>query len=238
MNALAFPMPRSGLISGRETKPGVGPAATEGGLRMLRFLLGLAVSSGLVASALAQAPTASAAKPAVATFAGGCFWCVEADFDKVDGVISTTSGYIGGKTVNPTYQQVVSGSTGHAEAVEIAYDPAKVSFAKLLEVFWRNIDPLVKDRQFCDSGSQYRSAIFFHGEEQRKLAEDSKTKVAAKFSPRRVYTEIVPAGTFYKAEDYHQDYYTKNPLRYKFYRLNCGRDNRLEELWGKSDKSS
>jgi peptide-methionine (S)-S-oxide reductase len=163
---------------------------------------------------------------------------VESDFDKVDGVISTTSGYIGGKTANPTYQQVVAGSTGHAEAVEIVFDPAKVSFAKLLDVFWRNIDPLVKDRQFCDSGDQYRSAIFFHGEEQQKLAEETKQKVAAKFAPRKVYTEIVAAGTFYKAEEYHQDYYQKNPLRYKFYRLNCGRDQRLQELWGKSDKSS
>jgi peptide-methionine (S)-S-oxide reductase len=203
---------------------------------MLRILFGLAISLGLVASAVAQAPAAP--KQAVATFAGGCFWCVEADFDKVDGVIGTTSGYIGGKTANPTYEQVVSGTTGHAEAVEIAYDPAKVSFAKLLDVFWRNIDPLVKDRQFCDSGSQYRSAIFFHGEEQQRLAEESKKKVAVRFAPRQIYTQIAAAGPFYKAEDYHQDYYKKNPLRYKFYRLNCGRDNRLEELWGKSDKSS
>jgi peptide-methionine (S)-S-oxide reductase len=205
---------------------------------MLRILLGLTVSCALAAGATAQAPATATPKPAVATFAGGCFWCVEADFDKVDGVISTTSGYIGGKTANPTYQQVVSGSTGHAEAVEIAYDPSKVTFAKLLDVFWRNIDPLAKDRQFCDSGTQYRSAIYFHGEEQHKLSEESKKKVAARFTPRQVYTEIVPAGTFYKAEEYHQDYYKKNPVRYKFYRLNCGRDHRLEELWGKSDKSS
>jgi peptide-methionine (S)-S-oxide reductase len=200
---------------------------------MLRLLLGLAVSIAAIDAAFSQAPP-----QATATFAGGCFWCVEADFDKVDGVLSTTSGYIGGKSANPTYQQVVTGTTGHAEAVEIVYDPSKVSYAKLLDVFWRNIDPLAKDRQFCDSGSQYRSAIFFHGEEQRKLAEESKAKVAGRFSPRQIYTEIVAAGPFYKAEDYHQDYYQKNPLRYKFYRLNCGRDHRLEELWGKSDKSS
>jgi peptide-methionine (S)-S-oxide reductase len=209
-----------------------------GGKRMLRILLGLSASIGLVAAVAAQAPAPATPKTALATFAGGCFWCVEADFDKVDGVISTTSGYIGGKTTNPTYQQVISGSTGHAEAVEIVFDPAKVTFAKLLDVFWRNIDPLVKDRQFCDSGSQYRSAVFFHGEEQQRLAEESKKKVAAKFAPRVIYTEVVPAGMFYKAEDYHQDYYQKNPLRYKFYRLNCGRDHRLEELWGKNAKSS
>lgn len=188
-------------------------------------------------TALAQ-PQASSGPHAVATFAGGCFWCVEADFDKVAGVISTTSGYTGGKIANPTYSQVSSGGTGHAEAVEIAYDPSKVSYQKLLDVFWHNHDPLAKDRQFCDRGDQYRAAIFYHDEEQRKLAEASKLAVQAKFAPRVVQTEIVKAGLFYQAEGYHQDYYEKNPIRYKFYRYNCGRDQRLEELWGKSEKSS
>jgi peptide-methionine (S)-S-oxide reductase len=171
------------------------------------------------------------AKGAVATFAGGCFWCVEADFDKVAGVLSTTSGYIGGRTANPSYEQVVRGDTGHAEAVEIAFDAGKVSYQQLLDVFWRNIDPLAKDRQFCDGGNQYRSAIFYHDDEQRRLAEASKAKVAARFK-QPIHTQIAAAGTFYKAEDYHQDYYRKNPLRYNFYRSSCGRDARLEELWG------
>jgi peptide-methionine (S)-S-oxide reductase len=173
-------------------------------------------------------------KTATATFAGGCFWCVEADFDKVEGVISTTSGYIGGRTANPTYDDVSRGGTGHAEAVEIVYDPAKVSFQKLLDVFWRNIDPLVKDRQFCDRGDQYRTAIFYHDDEQKRAADTSKTAVQARFK-QPIETQIVAAGPFTKAEDYHQDYYVKNPVRYKFYRFNCGRDARLEELWGKQD---
>jgi peptide-methionine (S)-S-oxide reductase len=202
---------------------------------MQRWLAGLALT--LLAWTLA-APVAAAEERAVATFAGGCFWCVEADFDKVAGVITTISGYTGGKVVNPTYHQVSAGGTGHAEAVEIVYDPTKVSYQKLLEVFWHNHDPLAKDRQFCDRGDQYRPAIFYHNEEQRKLAEESRKAVQAKFAPRLVQTEIVPAGQFYKAEDYHQDYHTKNPIRYKFYRYNCGRDQRLEELWGKADKSS
>jgi peptide-methionine (S)-S-oxide reductase len=191
----------------------------------------------ILAAFLATTGVASA-ETALATFAGGCFWCVESDFDKVPGVVSTTSGYTGGKVDQPTYNQVSAGGTGHAEAVEIAYDPAKVSYQKLLDVFWHNHDPLAKDRQFCDSGDQYRPAIFYHDEEQRKLAEASKKAVQEKFAPRVVQTEIVQAGPFFKAEDYHQDYYAKNPVRYKFYRYNCGRDQRLEELWGKPDKSS
>jgi peptide-methionine (S)-S-oxide reductase len=176
-------------------------------------------------------------KTAKAIFAGGCFWCVEADFDKVPGVISTTSGYINGTVKNPSYKQVSAGGTGHAEAVEIVYDPAKVSYAKLLDVFWRNIDPLVKDKQFCDTGDQYRTGIFYLDDEQKKLAEETKKKVAAKFAPRLVYTEITRADTFYPAEDYHQDYYKKNEARYNFYRWNCGRDQRLEQLWGKKESS-
>jgi peptide-methionine (S)-S-oxide reductase len=193
----------------------------------------------LAACLIAAAVTGTAAqdKTAKAIFAGGCFWCVEADFDKVPGVISTTSGYINGTVKNPSYKQVSAGGTGHAEAVEIVYDPAKVSYAKLLDVFWRNIDPLVKDKQFCDTGDQYRTGIFYLDEEQKKLAEETKKKVAAKFAPRVVYTEITKADTFYPAEDYHQDYYKKNEARYNFYRWNCGRDQRLEQLWGKKESS-
>ena len=205
---------------------------------MRTFCLAAVLAAAVTGAALAQ-PAEPAAQPrAVATFAGGCFWCVEADFDKVPGVISTTSGYTGGKVDKPNYNQVSAGGTGHTEAVEIAFDPAKVSYQKLLDVFWRNHDPLAKDRQFCDRGDQYRPAIFHHDEEQRKLAEASKQAVQQKFAPRVVQTEIVKAGAFFKAEDYHQDYYEKNPVRYKFYRYNCGRDQRLEELWGKPDKNS
>jgi peptide-methionine (S)-S-oxide reductase len=157
---------------------------------------------------------------------------MEPPYDKVPGVISTTSGYIGGKQKNPTYEQVSAGGTGHAEAVQVVYDPSKVTYAQLLDIFWRNIDPLAKDRQFCDIGSQYRSAIFFHDATQRRLAEASKRKVAVRFK-KPIVTEIVPAGQFYPAEEYHQDYYKKNPVRYHFYRFNCGRDQRLEQLWGK-----
>ncbi|HEX9671453.1 MAG TPA: peptide-methionine (S)-S-oxide reductase MsrA, partial [Thermoanaerobaculia bacterium] len=164
----------------------------------------------------------------------GCFWCMEPPFDHLPGVVSTTSGYTGGARKNPTYEEVSSGGTGHAEAVEVLYDPTKVSYEKLLEVFWKNIDPTVKDRQFCDVGSQYRSAIFTHGEGQRRLAEASKRKLEATARFRDgIQTEIVPVGPFYPAEEYHQDYYTKNPIRYKLYRTGCGRDRRLEEVWGR-----
>ena len=181
---------------------------------------------------VAQPRTAVGQTTAMATFAGGCFWCVEADFDKVPGVISTTSGYTGGKVLNPTYSQVSAGNTGHTEAVEIVFDPSRISYQKLLDVFWRNHDPLAKDRQFCDRGDQYRPAIFYHNEEQRKLAEASKQAVQVKFAPRVVHTEIGKSGVFYKAEDYHQDYYRKNPEQYHEYRTGCGRDRRLRELWG------
>jgi len=193
----------------------------------------------LAAAVLAAAVTAASAqdKTAKAIFAGGCFWCVEADFDKVPGVLTTTSGYLNGKTKNPTYKEVSGGGSGHVEAVEIVYDPAKVTYAKLLDVFWRSIDPLVKDKQFCDTGDMYRTGIYFLNDEQKKLADDSKQKVVAKFAPRTVYTEIVKADTFYPAEDYHQDYYKKNEARYNFYRWNCGRDQRLEQIWGKKESS-
>lgn len=167
---------------------------------------------------------------AQATFAGGCFWCMEAPFDEVAGVVSTTSGYAGGNKINPTYEEVSAGGTGHAEAVQVVYDSTRLSFAQLLEVFWRNIDPLAPNRQFCDSGTQYRSAIFYHNEEQRRLAEASKQRLAGRFS-QPIVTEIVPLQTFYPAEEYHQDFYKKNPLRYKAYRSGCGRDRRLQELW-------
>lgn len=205
---------------------------------LLRLISALALVVAAAGMATAQQDKPATPPQAIATFAGGCFWCVEADFDKVPGVISTTSGYTGGTVPNPTYYQVSSGSTGHAEAVEVAFDPAKVSYQTLLDYFWHHHDPLAKDRQFCDSGHQYRAAIFYRDEEQHRLAEESKKAVQAKFAPRVVQTEIVAAGPFYKAEDYHQDYYEKNPIRYKFYRYNCGRDQRIDELWGKPDKNS
>ena len=170
---------------------------------------------------------------AVATFAGGCFWCMEPPYDKLDGVLATTSGYTGGDTVDPTYEQVSAGGTGHAEVVQITYDPSKVSYDELLEVFWRNVDPLDAGGQFCDRGEQYRTGIFVHDEEQQRLAEASKQDLEeSKRFDRPIVTEIVAAGPFYPAEDYHQDYYEKNPIRYNVYRWNCGRDQRLTEVWG------
>ncbi|NKC11896.1 MAG: peptide-methionine (S)-S-oxide reductase MsrA [Gammaproteobacteria bacterium] len=169
----------------------------------------------------------------IATFAGGCFWCVEADFDHVPGVKKTISGYTGGKTENPTYDDVTYGDTGHFEAVQIHFDPSKVSYAELLEVFWRSVDPTDAGGQFCDRGSSYRTAIFAHSQEQLEAANKSKTgleKTATLKQP--IVTPILKAGTFYTAEEYHQNYYTKSPLRYRFYRYSCGRDARIEELWG------
>jgi len=168
-----------------------------------------------------------------ATFAGGCFWCMEQPFDTLTGVISTTSGYTGGTTINPRYEEVSAGNTGHAEAVQITFDPSKISYSRLLQVFWHNIDPTAVNRQFCDSGNQYRSAIFYHNETQKKLALESKQILEkTKTFRQAIVTEITPAGKFYPAEEYHQDYYRKNPIRYKYYRYSCGRDKRLEELWG------
>ena len=173
----------------------------------------------------------------VATFAGGCFWCMEPPYDEIPGVISTTSGYIGGQKKNPTYEEVSSGRTGHTEAVQIVYDPKKVSYQKLLDVFWPNIDPTTPNAQFCDHGSQYRSGIFYHNEEQMRLATASRDQIErTKRFREPIVTEVTKASTFYPAEEYHQDYYKKNPLRYKFYRANCGRDARLEQLWGKPAK--
>ena len=170
-----------------------------------------------------------------ATFAGGCFWCMEPPFDKLDGVISTTSGYTGGHKKDPTYHQVSAGSTGHTEAIQIVYDPDKISYESLLGVFWHNVDPTVKDRQFCDKGNQYRTGIFYHNDKQKQQAEASKAGLEkTKPFEGAIVTEITAASTFYPAEDYHQDYYMKNPIRYKYYRFSCGRDNRLNALWGKS----
>jgi len=178
----------------------------------------------------------SGSKLEKATFAGGCFWCMEPPFDKLDGVISTTAGYAGGREKDPTYKEVSSGKTGHAETVEIVYDPSRITYRELLDVFWRNIDPTQADGQFVDRGRQYRTAIFYHNEEQRKLA--AATKRELKNSGRfegEIVTEIVPAGEFYRAEEYHQDYYKKNPLRYKFYRYGSGRDQFLRKVWGERE---
>ena len=170
-----------------------------------------------------------------AIFAGGCFWCMEPPFDKLEGVIATTSGYSGGHTENPTYKQVSSDTTGHFEVIEITYDPVKINYETLLNVFWHNIDPLDRYGQFCDKGESYRTAIFYLNEQQKELANASVNKlVASTYFESPIVTEVLPAKTFYPAEDYHQDYYQKNPIRYNYYRFACGRDKRLEELWGES----
>jgi peptide-methionine (S)-S-oxide reductase len=185
------------------------------------------------ASSAEPAPTREGANLEKATFAGGCFWCMEHPFDELPGVVSVTSGYTGGHTKNPTYEEVSSGSTGHAEAVQVVFDPRKVSYRQLLAVYWRNIDPTNPNGQFCDIGTQYRSAIFYHGEEQRKEAEESLRELEkTKPFPEKIVTLIVPATEFWPAEEYHQHYYRKNPLRYRFYRAGCGRDARLKQLWG------
>jgi peptide-methionine (S)-S-oxide reductase len=172
---------------------------------------------------------------AKAAFAGGCFWCMEEAFEKVPGVTSVTSGYMGGRVENPSYEQVSAGGTGHAEAVEVLYDPQKVSYAKLLEAFWHNVDPVTPNAQFCDHGSQYRAVIFYQTDAEKRMAEESKRTIEqSKRFPQPIVTELVMASQFYPAEDYHQDFYKKNPIRYKFYKYNCGRAQRLEELWGPS----
>ena len=201
------------------------------GFRVAAVVLGLAVAGW---SGAQQAPsTAATSATAKAIFAGGCFWCVESDFDKIDGVLSTTSGYTGGTLANPSYEQVSGKHTGHAEAVEVVFDPRKVSYEQLVERFWRTIDPTTKDRQFCDAGSPYRSAIFAVDAAQLKAAQASRTALEkSKPFKEPIVTEVVQAGAFYAAEDYHQDYYKKNPVRYQYYRLNCGRDARLKQLWG------
>ena len=213
-------------------------AARRGALAGLLLTLGTVTACAQSsppppASAHAPATPATTADSAVAVFAGGCFWCMEPPFDKLPGVRSTTSGYIDGRVANPTYEQVSRGGTGHTEAVRVVYDPSKVNYATLLDVFWRNIDPVAVDRQFCDVGDQYRSAIFATDARQRSLAEASKQQLQAsgRFT-QPIATQIADASTFYPAEDYHQDYYQKNPVRYRFYRSRCGRDARLEQVWG------
>lgn len=194
------------------------------------WLMALSVACG---SAWAKEAAAVEAATETATFAGGCFWCVEADFDKLEGVISTTSGYIGGQLANPSYKQVSAGHTGHAEAVQVVFDPARVRYEALVEHFWRTIDPTVKDRQFCDVGSQYRTAIFTHNAHQQRIALASKAALEkTKPFAEPIMTEITPASVFYPAEGYHQDYYKKNPVRYRYYRFGCGRDARLKDVWG------
>jgi len=186
-----------------------------------------------MAGMMTIANSVQATEPERATFAAGCFWCMEHPFDELPGVISTTSGYTGGHKEHPGYEEVSAGTTGHAEAVQILFDPKLISYEQLLNVYWRNSDPTTANRQFCDVGTQYRPAIFYHNDEQKRLAEASKRALAqSRPFPAAVVTEVVAAGTFWPAEEYHQDYYLKNPLRYKFYRYNCGRDQRLEQLWG------
>jgi len=189
---------------------------------------------GLLCAVFMSSPVVQADDMEVATFAGGCFWCMEHPFDELDGVLSTTSGYVGGFKKNPSYQEVSSGKTGHTEAVQIVFNAEKVSYKTLLAVYWRNSDPTTANRQFCDVGSQYRPGIFYHDAKQKKLAEDSKSALQKnKPFKQAIITEINPVGEFWPAESYHQNYYLKNPVRYRFYRYNCGRDQRLEDLWGK-----
>lgn len=207
-------------------------------LRMKKILLLILAAMGIclrgAGMGFAENTNTLPAKLEKATFAGGCFWCMEPPFVSLKGVASVTSGYTGGHKKNPTYEDVSSGATGHAEAIEILYDPAQITYSGLLDVFWRNIDPTTPNRQFVDIGTQYRSAIFYHNEEQRRLAEESKARLekSGRFD-KPIVTEIVPASAFYKAEEYHQKYYQKNPIRYKFYRYNSGRDQYLKKIWGK-----
>ena len=219
--------------------PWMGGDQGEGGDRNMKvtILTGI-ISVGLMimaVSVLVADTSDAASKPRreKGTFAGGCFWCMEPPFDKLEGVKSVISGYTGGHKKNPTYEEVSSGITGHAEAIEVSYDPAVISYSKLLDVFWHNIDPTVKDRQFCDVGAQYRTAIWYHNDEQKRLAEESKKALeqSRRFSGP-VYTEITKASQFYPAEEYHQKYNQKNPVRYKYYRFSCGRDQRLKDIWG------
>lgn len=197
--------------------------------RLLLFVL----LSGLVGPGAVAEDTALAK----ATFAGGCFWCMEPPFDALEGVVSTTSGYTGGTKADPTYKEVSLGNTGHLEAVQVLYDPRKISYERLLEVYWMNVDPFDAGGQFCDRGEQYTTAIFYHDEAQRRAAERSKQAIAGRF-PHPVVTPVRPAATFYPAEEYHQDYYRKNPVRYKFYRYTCGRDQRLAKIWGEAERSA
>ena len=185
-------------------------------------------------SALAADAPTKPATTASALFTGGCFWCIEADFEKLPGVIGAESGYTAGRTANPTYEQVSAGGSGHVEAVRVTYDPAKVSYPQLVDYFWHHIDPTVKDRQFCDTGTQYRSGIYWQNEAEKMVAEASRDALLKGGKLPQIHTEIIAATTFYPAEEYHQDYYKKNPIRYAYYRKSCGRDARVEEVWGRT----
>ncbi len=203
------------------------------------YLMSLGVAALLIGGLLIITPAGGYANDGVqlskATFAGGCFWCMEEAFEKVEGVTSAVSGYIGGQVENPTYEQVSAGGTGHTESIEVTFDPSKITYAQLLEVFWRNVDPTTPNAQFCDHGNQYRTAIFYHDENQKQLVDESKKRIeSSKTFPESIVTEISQATEFYIAEEYHQDYYSKNPIRYKYYKWNCGRAKRLEQLWGKA----
>jgi peptide-methionine (S)-S-oxide reductase len=216
------------------------PVKTQ--LKRLMMLSALVVPTlllslfGTTAKAQAQAPavaaSAASAATASAVFGGGCFWCIEADFEKLPGVLTVESGYSGGKSTNPTYQQVSAGNTGHIEVVRVNYDPTKVTYAALLDYFWRHIDPTVENRQFCDVGPQYRSAIFVDSDTQRAAVEASKAAILKAGVVKKIYTETIAASKFYLAEEYHQDYYKKNTVRYNYYRYSCGRDARVKEIWG------
>lgn len=192
------------------------------------------IAIGLLSMAALVSAQESDGNIQTAVFAGGCFWCMEPPYDKLEGVLKTTSGYSGGKVPNPTYEQVSGGGTGHAEVVQITYDADKISYQQLLDVFWKNVDPLDGGGQFCDRGDQYRSAVFYGNAEEKRLAEASKQRVAQQLG-KSIATQVVPEATFYEAERYHQDYYQRNPVRYKYYRYRCGRDQRLEEVWGRSE---
>jgi peptide-methionine (S)-S-oxide reductase len=200
---------------------------------LVAAIAGAAVTGWAQRTAPAPAPAPKAAQTATAVFAGGCFWCTEADFDHMPGVISTLSGYTGGRVANPTYEQVSAGSTGHIESVRVVYDPRRISYQSLVQRFFRTVDPLNGGGQFCDHGDQYRTAIFVANAAERRIAEAAKAQAARQLG-RPVATLILPRTPFYRAEEYHQDYYRKNPVRYRFYRWNCGRDQRLEQLWGRS----
>ena len=205
-------------------------------MSLRKIVAALLLAATAVAPTLAQTEAISDTPPpgmAIATFATGCFWCTESDFDTVKGVVSTTSGYLNGKIKNPTYQQVSAGGTGHVEAVRVVFDPAVVSYERLLHVFWRTHDPLTANAQFCDRGDQYRPAVLTHGEEQRQAAEASKAALEKSGVLKgKIVTAIEPAATFYAAEAYHQDYHLKNPVKYRYYRYSCGRDARLKAIWG------
>ena len=218
------------------TKPSDRVSEEDRQMKRLVALSFLTVVILLIGAWNVQSATQAAADAILgkAYFAGGCFWCMEEAFEKVEGVLSVSSGYMGGTVANPNYEDVSAGRTGHAESVEVVYDPARVSYQKLLDAFWRNVDPITPNAQFCDHGSQYRSAVFFQTDEEKRVAEATKQAIEqSRRFKEPIVTQIVMASQFYPAEDYHQDFYKKNPVRYKFYKYNCGRAQRLEELWGK-----